>query len=89
MFLNKPLIEKEFTKYNKNDFTKQDHINLKNEIDILHGKNIKFLLSNSNTDFIKNLYKEYKIEEITTNAVLNCKADKRKNSYKELLVKNF
>lgn len=78
-----------FTKYNKIDFKKEDHEELKNELDNLDKKNIKFLLSNSDTKFIRELYKDYTIIDITTNAVLNCKKDKRKNTYNELLIKNF
>jgi len=47
------------------------------------------MLSNSNTDYIKFLYKDFNIIELTTNRYINSKASKRKASAKEILVKNY
>ena len=51
-------------------------------------KRIKFLLSNSATNFILNLYKDYRIEIIQAKRALNSRADKR-GEIDEVLVMNF
>lgn len=56
-----------FTGYTNLGFGKQEQIRLKNVCNELNAKGIKFLLSNSATDFILDLYKEYKIEKYLPN----------------------
>lgn len=77
-----------FTGYDKGGFDQSEQIRLKNACDKLNEKGIKFLLSNSATDFIKDLYKDYKIEIIQAKRVINSKADKR-GEIDEVLVMNF
>ena len=78
-----------FTKYTKYDFTEEDHVELFEEFVKLDTKGCHVMLSNSNTPFIKDLYREYEIIEITTNRYINSKADGRKLSAKEIIVKNY
>ena len=61
---------------------------LKTTLDELTKKNVRWLLSNSSTDFIKELYKDYTIIEIEAKRSINSDATKR-NSIKEVLIKNF
>lgn len=77
-----------FTGYNKGGFDQSEQIRLKNTCDKLNEKGIKFLLSNSATKFIKDLYKDYKIEIIQARRVINSKADKR-GEIDEVLVMNY
>jgi len=77
-----------FTGYDKGGFDQNEQIRLKNMCDKLNEKGIKFLLSNSATDFIKDLYKDYKIEIIKAKRAINSKADKR-GEIDEVLVMNF
>lgn len=77
-----------FTGYDKGGFDKDEQIRLKKTCDKLNEKGTKFLLSNSVTDFIKDLYKDYKIEVIQAKRVVNSKADKR-GEIDEVLVMNF
>lgn len=44
------------------------------------------LLSNSNTEFIRELYKDFTIIEIQAKRAINCKGDKR-GKITELLIK--
>lgn len=76
-----------FTGYAMGGFDKNEQIRLKKLCDKLNDKGIKFLLSNSDTDFIIDLYSEYKIEIIKANRTVNSNAKKR-GEINEILVKN-
>ena len=77
-----------FTGYDKGGFDRDEQIRLKKTCDKLNKKGVKFLLSNSATDFIKDLYKDYKIEVIQAKRAINSRADKR-GEVDEVLVMNF
>lgn len=51
-----------FTGYDKGGFNRDEQTRLKNSCDKLDKKGVKFLLSNSATEFIKDLYKAYNIK---------------------------
>ncbi|NPA53163.1 MAG: DNA adenine methylase [Aquificae bacterium] len=78
-----------FTKYNKYDFTEKDQIELANLFKELDRKGCYILLSNSNTNFIRKLYKDYEIIELEANRFINSKGDRRGKSKIEVLIKNF
>lgn len=78
----------DFTSYGKDKFDRKDQNRLKTILDELTKKNVRWLLSNSSTDFIKELYKDYTIVEIEAKRSINSDATKR-NSIKEVLIKNF
>ena len=61
---------------------------LKELCDYINSIGAYFLLSNSYTDFILNLYSEYKIVTVEANRALNCKANGR-GKIKEVLVRNY
>ena len=77
-----------FTGYTKGGFNRDEQIRLKILCDKLDSKGIKFLLSNSATPFIIDLYKEYKIEVIKAKRSINSKGDKR-GDVDEVLVRNY
>lgn len=77
-----------FTGYDINGFDKEEQIRLKNLCDKLNKKGVKFLLSNSATDFILDLYKDYNITIVQANRAINSKANKR-GKVDEVLVKNY
>lgn len=77
-----------FTGYSRGGFGQIEHIRLKELCDRLNEKNVKFLLSNSATDFIKELYQEYRIEVVQASRLINSKADKR-GEINELLIMNY
>lgn len=78
-----------FTKYNKNDFSEKDQVELSEIFKELDKKGCYVMLSNSNTEFIKKLYANYRIQEIKANRFINCKANKRRKSRIEVLITNF
>lgn len=65
-------------------FTEKDHIRLKEALDKLKGK---FILSYNDSDYIRELYKEYIIIEVDRQNNLVCKGNSER--YKELIIKNF
>jgi DNA adenine methylase len=77
-----------FTGYCLQGFGKQDQRRLKQFCDALHDKGVKFLLSNSATDFIKDLYRDYRIEVLPVPRSINAVASKR-GKIDELLIRNY
>lgn len=77
-----------FTGYNEGGFDRNEQIRLKLTCDILNQKGVKFLLSNSSTEFIRELYRDYTIEIIQAKRAINSRGDKR-GEIDEVLVKNF
>jgi len=77
-----------FTEYDKGGFDRGEQIRLKKVCDKLNEKGIKFLLSNSATDFIMDLYKDYKIKIIKAKRAINSKPDRR-GDVDEVLVMNY
>ncbi|WP_027625515.1 DNA adenine methylase [Clostridium lundense] len=73
-------------KYYSAQFSKEDHERL---YDTLVGVKGKFILSYNNCDFIKNLYKEFKIEEISRNNNLVGRYNDKKGDYRELIITNY
>ncbi|MFN8673070.1 MAG: DNA adenine methylase [Candidatus Sericytochromatia bacterium] len=77
-----------FTGYSQAGFNTKDQIRLKELCDSLDKKGIKFLLSNSATPFIEDLYKNYKISYVKANRHINSNAKKR-GAIDEVLIKNY
>lgn len=77
-----------FTGYNKGGFDRNDQIRLKCCCDDLTRRGIKFLLSNSATEFIKELYQEYDITIVKAKRAINADASKR-GAVKEVLIRNY
>lgn len=80
-----PPYHKTFSNYTKDLFGEKEHIKLKEFVDNLTKKNIKVLLSNSHTEFIRNLYSSYNI--ISLDIIYS--VGKNKDNSKELLIKNY
>ncbi|MDD2502867.1 MAG: DNA adenine methylase [Clostridia bacterium] len=77
-----------FTGYDKGGFGKEEQIRLKKVCDRLNERGIKFLLSNSATDFILDLYKDYIITFVKARRAINSIAEKR-GEVDEVLVMNY
>ncbi|WP_352418165.1 DNA adenine methylase [Proteiniborus sp.] len=77
-----------FTGYDKGGFDRNEQIRLKKLCDKLNSKGIKFLLSNSATNFILELYKDYKIEVVQAKRAINSNGNKR-GEVDEVLVMNY
>ncbi|AAO35023.1 DNA adenine methylase [Clostridium tetani] len=77
-----------FTGYDKGGFNRAEQIRLKNLCDKLDKKGVKFLLSNSATDFIKELYKDYNIKVVKAKRTINSNGNSR-GAVDEVLVRNY
>lgn len=77
-----------FTGYNKGGFGKEEQIRLKKCCDELSERGVKFMLSNSSTDFIKELYKDYDIINIQAKRSVNANANKR-GAVEEVIIRNY
>ena len=77
-----------FTGYDKGGFGRQQQIRLKELCDRLDKKGVKFLLSNSSTDFINELYSKYEIITVKAKRNINSNGDLR-GEVDEVLVRNY
>ena len=77
-----------FTGYVQGGWNIFDQRNLKTACDELNKNGIKFLLSNSSSGFIKDLYKDYKIFTVKANRAINSNGADR-GEVDEVLIKNY
>jgi len=77
-----------FTSYTANSFSSSDQIELRNIVNELTDRKVKVMISNSDTLFIRDAYKDYNIYEIETNRSINSDASKR-GKVKELVITNY
>lgn len=77
-----------FTGYNKGGFDKNEQVRLKECCDTLTRRGVKFLLSNSATTFIKDLYQDYDIKIVRAKRAINADASKR-GAIEEVLIRNY
>ena len=77
-----------FTGYVRGGFNSGDQLRLKNLCDKLNKQGIRFLLSNSATEPIFDLYKDYQIRQIKANRIINSNSAKR-GQINELLIRNY
>jgi DNA adenine methylase len=77
-----------FTKYYKDDFDLDAQFALRELCDRLTKRGVHFMLSNSYTETVKDLYKSYNVKIVKANRAINCKADGR-GKINELIVTNY
>lgn len=77
-----------FDKYSKYGFTEKDQYKLYNFFTNLDKLGVYCMLSNSNTPFILELYKNYNITTIKAPRRINCKPNNR-NIVEELVIRNY
>ena len=77
-----------FTGYTETGFNEDEQTRLKTECDKLNKSGIKFLLSNSDHLFIKDLYKEYTITIVKAKRSINSNSEKR-GEINEVLIRNY
>jgi len=76
-----------FTSYTKDNFGKESQIKLYTIFQKLDQKGCQILLNNSYSDFILNLYKDFRIEILKAKRAINSKSNKR-GEIKEVLIMN-
>lgn len=77
-----------FTEYTNIGFDKDTQFRLKQLCDYIDNVGAYFMLSNSYTEFIKDLYKDYNLITVQANRSLNCKAFGR-GKINEYIVINY
>lgn len=77
-----------FTSYTKDGFNDNMHIKLKEVCDELDSMGVKFLLSNSDTKLVHELYANYNVKKVYAVRAINSNADKR-GKITEVLVRNY
>jgi DNA adenine methylase len=77
-----------FTGYAKRGFSREEQIRLRENCDELNRRGLKFMLSNSATDFIKEQYGAYHITTVQAKRAVNSDAAKR-GKVDELVVRNY
>lgn len=77
-----------FTGYVQGGWGEDEQVRLKNTCDELNTKGVKFLLSNSSSKFILDLYKDFKINTVRANRAINSVGDGR-GAIDEVLIRNY
>jgi len=77
-----------FTSYQKNTFLEEEQKKLAKAFKKLDKKNCKTMLSNSDTDLIRNLYNGYNIKVVRAKRMISCKG-KGRGSINELVIRNY
>ena len=79
---------KNFTTYTKDRFLETEQIRLAEVFKELDKRGCSVMLSNSDTDFVKNLYGGFNIHTVKANRMINCDATKR-GKINEIVVTNY
>ena len=77
-----------FTGYNRGGFGREEQVRLKACCDALTARGVKFLLSNSATPFIRELYGSYRVSIVQARRAVNSVASRR-GAIEEVLVRNY
>ena len=77
-----------FTAYSKFDFNKDDQVRLANCFKDLTNRGVKCMLSNHNTKFINELYKDFNIHVVNAKRMINANASGRGN-VEEVIITNY
>ncbi len=77
-----------FTSYTKEDFTAKDQERLAEYYKKMDKKGCYVMLSNSDTEFIKNLYSDYEIKIVKAKRAISCKGEGR-GAINEIVIMNY
>ena len=83
-----PPYHKTYDQYSNDGFADEQHIALAAICKKIHDAGAYFMLSNSDTDFVKNLYKAFILDEVMASRNVSCKSDQRGRK-NELLIRNY
>ncbi|MGN0897162.1 MAG: DNA adenine methylase [Succinivibrio sp.] len=87
IFFDSPYFDT-FTSYQSQGFTLEDHQRLASLFKKLTEKGVFCLLTNSNTEYIRELYSDYIISTVNVKRYINCDASGR-DDCKEIIIQNF
>jgi DNA adenine methylase len=88
-YLDPPYIVADTRKYYTFNFTYEDHVRLKENIDIIHNKGGKFMISYDDKEDIYNLYNKYNIHSIPVQYSTNRAKGTQDKMYNELVITNY
>lgn len=77
-----------FTAYDRGGFGRGEQKRLADVARALHANEVKFILSNSMTNFVRSLYKDFTLDLVHATRMVNSKSDRR-GKVEEVLVRNF
>jgi len=77
-----------FTGYVQGGFARAEQVRLRETCDDLNARGVRFLLSNSATEFIRDQYANYTVQIVRATRAINSKASGR-GAIDEVLVRNF
>lgn len=77
-----------FTGYSKGGFSREQQIKLRECCDMLNERGVKFMLSNSSTEFIREQYSDYHITTVQAKRAINSVASKR-GDVDEVIITNY
>jgi DNA adenine methylase len=78
-----------FTDYTQNKFGKTQQRELKEFVDYLDSEGVRVMLSNSKTENVQELYRDYNVHDIETKYFLNSKGNSRKDIKYEVIITNY
>ena len=92
IYLDPPYYTKDsnskFTSYTKSQFLEKEHLELIQEIKVLDKAGVRLIQSNSYSEFIKEKYLKFNINEVSTRRSISQNSDSR-GEVLELLITNF
>lgn len=77
-----------FASYSSTGFTAENHVELRDLCVRLDRKGVRFMLTNSATPYVRDLYGNFQVEEVEANRAINSKGSRRGKIY-ELIAKNY
>jgi DNA adenine methylase len=82
-----PLNPQSFDSYTKEGFSIEEHIRLSELYKSLSKKGVFCILTNHNTEFIRDLYQDFTIEEVNVKRMIN--SDSKNRVGKEVIITNY
>lgn len=82
-----PLNPQSFDSYTKEGFSIEEHIRLAELYKSLSKKGVFCILTNHNTEFIRDLYQDFTIEEVNVKRMIN--SDSKNRVGKEVIITNY
>ncbi len=83
-----PPYHKTYSQYSDGGFGDEEHIKLATMCRKIDAAGAYFMLSNSDTDFVKDLYKNFTLDEVMASRNVSCKSDQRGRT-NEMLIRNY
>ncbi len=77
-----------FTSYDRDGFGEDDQVELRDILDELTRRDVLVMLSNSDTQFTRQLYRGYRVATVSASRAINSKADSR-GKIAEVIVCNY